>query len=361
MTNLELELNFKKTAKPFSRWRVFAFTFAIVFLLTIVQYLIPKNLNENFLNSNTSKNSILNNVYKRIENKTNIFKLNEPLSLVSSSFASSYDFDNSNAYVAIDYNTGNVLLEKNMSKKFSIASLTKLMTAVVSLDLAKPNDNILISKKASQEEPTTIGVVAGQKMTVKELLNAALLTSANDAAEALRDGINQKYGSNIFVDAMNKKAKFLKLNNTNFSNPQGFDNPNNYSSAEDLAILTHYALENYPLIRDIVKKDYQFIPATNNHKQFDLYNWNGLLDVYPGVEGVKIGNTDNAGYTSIVLSERNNKKVLVVLLGAPGIIKRDIWASEILDASFEKLSQLPSAQITENDLRQKYSTWKYWN
>lgn len=103
-----------------------------------------------------------------------------------------------------------------------------------------------------------------------------------------------------------------------------------------------------------------FYPQDDNHKQADLYNWNGLLGVYPGVKGVKIGNTEDAGYATTVLAEREGKKILVVLLGAPGVLQRDLWPSMLLDIGFEKLGLKPIG-ITEDQLRAKYSTWKYWN
>ena len=82
--------------------------------------------------------------------------------------------------------------------------------------------------------------------------------------------------------------------------------------------------------------------------------------MYPGVEGVKIGNTDQAGYTDIVLSDRGGKKVLVVMLGAPGVLQRDEWSSELLDAGFNKLGE-SSVNVTKEQLMAKYATWKYWN
>src|SRR5690606_3687251 len=96
------------------------------------------------------------------------------------------------------------------------------------------------------------------------------------------------------------------------------------------------------------------------HKQFDLYNWNGLLGVYPGASGVKIGNTGDAQKTTIVTAERNGKKLLVVVLGAPGVLERDMWAAELLDLGFEKQYGMAPINVTEEQLRAKYKTWKYW-
>lgn len=358
MRNFEVEVKLGKKS-TLTRWNIFWFTFILIFVLTIIQHFFKSPLS--IISPMPSSDQIFQKIIPKLDQKPTSYRLKEPTSFIQSTFASANDYDSIPAYTAVDTNSGDVIEEKNLSKPLPIASLTKIMTAIVALDLANPNEQITISKKASAEEPTRIGVVEGQKMTVQELLDAMLMTSANDAAQAVKDGINAKYGSDIFIKAMNEKARFLGLTNTNFTNPQGFDNPNNYSSVGDLAILTNYALNNYPLIANIVQKDYLFIPATSTHKQFDLYNWNGLLDVYPGTIGMKIGNTDDAGYTTIVVSQRQGKKITAVVLGAPGVLQRDTMASEILDNAFQKSSNIQPVNITESDLLTKYATWQYWN
>lgn len=298
-------------------------------------------------------------IQKKVTALPSSFTLHDTQNIIPSAHAASL-YDAASSYIAIDFNTGNVIEQKNQNKSVPIASLTKLMSAAVALDLMKPNEIITISSTAPNVIPTKIGVVAGQKLTLKELLEAMLMTSANDAAAAVKDGVNAKYHEDIFVRAMNEKAQSLGLTQTHFSNPQGFDG-NNYSSAHDLAILTQYVLTHYPLVDQIVKQDYVFIPATSQHKQYDLYNWNGLLGVYPGAFGVKIGNTDNAGYTTVVIAKRQDKTVLAVLLGAPGILERDLWTSSLLDSAFASAFQLPPAHITSAVLEAKYGTWHYWN
>lgn len=352
---MELELNLQ-SKKKLTRWHIYAFCFVLVFVFTIAGNLGFKGIN---LISPVPVIETFEEVKPKLEIIPNSFNLKTSQSIFESSYASGF-YDESNAYAAVDVETGEVLLEKNLEKELPIASLTKIMTAVVALDIVSPDELLTVTPKAASQIPTKIGVVEGQKMKVEELLNALLLTSANDAAEVLKDGINAKYGEEVFIKAMNHKASFLGLESTSFSNPQGFDSRNNYSSARDVAILTAYALKNYPLIEKIASKDYEFLPADKNHKQFDLYNWNGLLGVYPGASGVKIGNTGRAGYTTTVVSEREGKKVLVVLLGAPGVLERDLWASQILDKAFEKYDLEP-ASISEYELKQKYGTWKYWN
>ncbi|HVT01110.1 MAG TPA: serine hydrolase [Patescibacteria group bacterium] len=299
-------------------------------------------------------------VLPRLEKIRNNFNVKKKTSIIPKAYGAR-DYESAKAYGAIDFDTGNVIEEKNLDNTLPIASVTKIMTAVVALDLADKDYLITINSHDSKMIPTKIGVVPGQKMTLEELMNAMLLTSANDAAETIKDGINEKYNKDVFVEAMNEKAKFLGLNNSHFQNPQGFDSKYNYSTVRDLATLTHYALANYPLIASIVKKDYEFLPANDNHKQFDLYNWNGLIGVYPNTVGVKIGNTDEAGKTTIVVSERDGKKVISIVLGAPGILERDLWASQILDDAFSNLTGAKPINVTKLALENKYKEWKYWN
>lgn len=353
---MDLELNIVHK-KQIAGMSIFIYTLILVFSMTIFQRIFP-GFKINF--SNSQKIPAFNNVLPKLQKTPNDFKVKTVKQIFTPVFASS-SFNNASAYAVVDYDTGEIIESKNISEQLPVASLTKIMTAIVTLDLTKPDELITISKKSSKEKPTTIGVVPGQKMTVEELLNALLLTSANDAAQALKDGINEKYKGNIFEQAMNRKAQIIGLNESYFTNPQGYDFANNHSSAEDLAIITRYALNNYPLIRQIVAKEYQFYPATSLHKQFDLYNWNGLLGVYPGVTGMKIGNTDSAGYSIIAVSKRGEKKFIAVLLGAPGILERDLWTSQLLDFSFNKTLGLPPIALGVNDLRHKYSTWKFWN
>lgn len=341
-----------------ARWKVFAVSFGAAFLMAVLPHLgvsIPA-----LISPATRINDPFDAIRAKLEAVPVPFHLKNPTDLVPQ-VAAAGDYDQAKSYLVVDLGSGRVLDRKNDTEQLAVASLTKLMTAVVSLDLARPSDLFSISPDAAEISPTRIGVIPGQKMSLQQLLQASLMTSANDAAQVIEGGVDSEYGADIFIRAMNEKAKDLGLKNTHFSNPQGLDTPpGNYSSAADLAVLADYALQNYPVIAGIVKNDYQFLPADENHKQFDLYNWNGLLDVYPGTYGVKIGNTDQAGYTTIVASVRGGKNILVVLLGAGGVMERDLWASELLDLGF-KQEGIDPVNVTENQLRAKYATWRYWN
>jgi serine-type D-Ala-D-Ala carboxypeptidase (penicillin-binding protein 5/6) len=306
-----------------------------------------------------AKTDIFDSITPRLEAKPASFQLKQNRSLVTKAYAGA-DYEELPAYGVIDLDTGDVLMSKSLSDKHAIASITKLMTAVVALDLANPQELMSISEHAASIEPTKIGVVPGQQMTLSELLDAGLLTSANDAIEVIREGIDVKYGEAVFIRAMNEKARILGMNHSHFQNPQGFDHKEHYSSIEDLGLLTKYAITNYPMIADIVKKEYQFLPANDHHKQYDLYNWNGLLGVYPGASGVKIGNTDDAGRTTIVTATRGSRTLAVIVLGAPGILERDQYAADLLDEGFQQFGLTP-IQVTQAQLKEKYASWKYWN
>lgn len=344
----------------FGKIRTIRFMSFLLIILGIVVFSPSSQKNIISYPTRMANIDIWDTILQKLDAVPNTFTLHSPVSFVPTAQAAQ-GYENASSYIAVDASTGNIILEKNSTTSFPIASLTKIMSSIVALDLAKPQDELVVSQQAATVEPTTIGVVPGQHMTVDELLHGMLMTSANDAAQAMADGMNQKYNSDIFVKAMNAKATFLGLSQTHFVNPQGFDNAENFSSAHDLAILATYALSHYPEISQIASEDYIQLPATTLHKQFDLYNWNGLLDVYPGVTGVKIGNTDEAGYTTVVESSRSGHTILVVLLGAPGVLQRDMWTSQLLDDAFAKAFSLPAVGITASQLEAKYQTWHYWN
>lgn len=295
-------------------------------------------------------------VLPRLAVAHNNFHLSHAFSLIPKAEAEDTTLSAS-SYLLVDLDTGEVIAEKNSTQKLPIASLTKIMSAVVALDLAKKDDIYIVSDKASKVTPTRIGVVPQEEMKMQELLEAMLMTSANDAAQVLKEGVDGDYQAPIFIAAMNEKSQLLGLKNTHFSNPQGFDSPENYSSAEDLAILIQYALKNYPLLSETVQKDYGYLPQNNLHKQFDLPNWNGLINVYPDVIGVKIGNTDAAGMTTAVVSKRGGKRLLAVVLGAQDIFARDIQAATLLDIGYKKTLGLEAVNVTRAQLQQKYNSW----
>lgn len=299
---------------------------------------------------------ILEKIEPKLEMKMNDFKLKkEFIPLVSAGSA----YDRASAYGVIDLETGQVIASKNLSEKLPMASLTKVMTAIVALDLADSSEEFVVSKKASAQVPTKVMLRPGERYSLGDLLEHSLISSANDSTLTIKEGIDSKYGTEVFIKAMNLKAKLIGLKNTSFTNPAGLDSNNHYSSVEDLAVLSAYALKHYPAVANIVSKEYEDLTQGGYDNRFYLNNWNGLLGVYPGASGVKIGNTGKAGHTTIVFSEREGERILAILLGAPGVLERDLWTAELLDLGFSKVAGLEPIDVTEEQLREKYASWKY--
>lgn len=269
-------------------------------------------------------------------------------------------YEDASAYGVIDFDSGEVILSKNLSKRLPIASLTKIMTAVVALDLSSLDEVFTVSEYAEGQIPTKVMLKAGEKYSLRHLIASTLISSANDSAQVIKEGVDKKFGQDTFIPAMNAKAKFLGLKNTHFTNAQGFDNPDHFSTVEDLSLLAHYAMEQYPIISEIVRKEIEDLTNNNLDMRFYLQNWNGLLGLYPGIYGIKIGNTDDAGICTIVVSERAGKRIMAIILGAKTILQRDLWASELLDLGFNKVLNLKPINLTEADLKEKYATWKYF-
>ncbi len=241
----------------------------------------------------------------------------------------------SQAAFFVDTGTGEVLYQKNPHKKTSIASLNKIMTAIVALENRNLEDKYLISRAVTEVEPDEMILLPGEKLTLKELLEGVFLVSANDAAEAIAEGTTGE-GRGEFISLMNSKAVQLGMKNTLFLNPTGLeeDYGKQYSSAYDVSLMSRYLINKWPEIVNISSTEHVFIEATNEHQDYDMYSGINLLTTYPGVVGLKTGYTPEAGLTLVTLARKGNHEVLGVLLGATD--RRDD-AKALLDYSFSKL------------------------
>lgn len=240
------------------------------------------------------------------------------------------------AALSYDLATGKVLFDHNGTEKLPMASLTKVMTAIITLENLKPDEIVTIDKSSASIGENSMGLTAGEKLTVEQLLYGLFLNSGNDAAEALAHA--SPFGRKNFIFQMNKRAEDLGLSNTRFTNPSGLQGDGNqYSTAQDLLIITKHALEN-PTIAHIVKQPYHAIPYTPDHKAYELYNETNLLTTYPGVKGVKTGYTFEAGLCLISYLEYKGHKIIAVILNSPS--RRDEMI-QILDYSLQSLGVKP--------------------
>jgi serine-type D-Ala-D-Ala carboxypeptidase (penicillin-binding protein 5/6) len=199
----------------------------------------------------------------------------------------------------INSGSGRVIFSKNPHKRLAIASLVKVMTTLIALENKNINDLYVVSKRAADIEPDKMLLIAGERLTLEELLYGIFLVSANDAAEAISEGTVASRDE--FINLMNDKAKLLGMQDTHFVNPTGLDEEGatSYSSAYDLIILSKYLIKNYPEVVTISQTEHKFIPKTNTHQDYDLYSGINLLTTYPGVVGFKTGFTPEAGLTLI--------------------------------------------------------------
>jgi len=240
-------------------------------------------------------------------------------------------------YVLVyDLSTDKVVYEKNPRKKTPMASITKIMTAIIAME-----NHDGVEYQVAENDIVgfdSMGLEEGEILSKEELLYGLLLPSGNDAAEVLARNYPDG-GREGFLKAMNDKAKTLGLENTRFSNPSGLQGDGvQYTTAYDLLVITRYALENFSLFRDIVATPYYEIAATDNHKAYELYNSTNLLTTYPGVKGVKTGYTPEAGYCLITYLDYEGHKIIAVLLDSED---RKHEMKELLDYSLRKLVTEP--------------------
>ncbi len=212
-----------------------------------------------------------------------------------------------------ELNSGRVLYEYDAGKRMSPASLTKIMSALVILERGQLDDLVTISPNAARAHKTHLRVKAGQVFRLEDLLKAMLIMSANDACLAAVEHVGGDEAQ--FVTLMNDKAAALGLADTHFSNGCGFDNPDHYSTAEDLATLSVIALDQ-PIFRQLVREERAIITPISGHRAYVLHNTNRLLGRIPGVEGIKTGFTSKAGRCLIAKVSQNGSDLLLVILNS---------------------------------------------
>jgi D-alanyl-D-alanine carboxypeptidase (penicillin-binding protein 5/6) len=245
--------------------------------------------------------------------------------------------------VLIDVATGRILAEKQGDKRMRIASLTKIMTAIVALEEDNSQDIVTTPNSAYAKEGSTIYLKRGEKMKMEDMLYGLMLRSGNDAAVAIAEHV----GGSIegFAKLMNEKAEYIGMQSSHFTNPHGLDDSNDhYSTARDMAVLTAYALRN-PEFRKIVSAQVKNIPWEGEKWERKLVNKNKMLRLYQGADGVKTGYTKIAKRCLSSSATRNGQQLAVVVLNAP-----QDWDDSMkwLDYGFNKY---PRTEIIKSNQR----------
>jgi serine-type D-Ala-D-Ala carboxypeptidase (penicillin-binding protein 5/6) len=219
--------------------------------------------------------------------------------------------------ILVDIDTNQVLWSLTPHDQRAPASTAKMIASIVAMENFPPNQVVVVQPQATAvlSVETRMGLVPGERLTVRELLSGMLTVSANDAALAIPYGT---VGMPQYVAAMNEEVDALGLSDSHFTGPVGFpDDPRMVSSAYDLAAIATAAYRNYPLFRELTSSHDIYLPASPNHHEYKLHNINRLMDIYPAAIGTKSGFTDIAGPCLVSMAVRDNHHIVAVLLNAP--------------------------------------------
>jgi serine-type D-Ala-D-Ala carboxypeptidase (penicillin-binding protein 5/6) len=259
------------------------------------------------------------------------------------------------SWVLVDADTGIYLAGKNPDKRLPIASTTNVMTALVVLDRGVDLDEeVSVSDQAERfvgSVYSNVGLISGERLSVRELLQAALIPSGTDAVYALAEhlgGGGGKAGVENFVDEMNHKASEMGLKNTHFEDPAGLDSPEHYSSARDMAEIARAAMR-YPEFRDIVETEEATISTQD--REIELFTTNNLLYTYEPATGVKTGTSPEAGPSLIASAKEGDESYIAVLLDANGDQYRFSAAQKALEFGFADYER--EALISEGKVYEK--------
>ncbi len=237
------------------------------------------------------------------------------------------------AAAVIDLTSGVPLYQKSVNRRLKPASITKLMTALVSLDQYKLTDILTVNNLQLTPGEAKMGLKNGDSLTVENLLYGLLLPSGNDAAFVLAENRPD------FINLMNLRAAKLNMSHTHFANPDGTDEPNHYTTVSDLAILARAALNN-KLIARIVITNWTVVYDVSGLKRYPLQNVNQLLTNYWGTIGLKTGYTQEANQCLIAVVKRGDRTLISIVLGSTDRFGESIallnWGFENFKLTAEK-------------------------
>jgi D-alanyl-D-alanine carboxypeptidase (penicillin-binding protein 5/6) len=240
-----------------------------------------------------------------------------------------------------DAETGEILWQRNPDLRCYPASLTKIMTAILVLERGNLEDWVTVPKDAAFTGESSMALKEGERVQLRDLLNAILVRSANDACVAAAIHLAGPVGK--FVDWMNEKAEELGMANTHFTNPHGLHEPQHFTTARDLLTLTRYAFQN-PMFRKIVSQREIVIAPTNKSALRRYQNRNKLLEIYSGCDGVKTGYTVPAGKCLVASATRNGWQLLAIVLGSQDHF---VDCANLLDYGFNNFVRFTLAERGE--------------
>lgn len=246
---------------------------------------------------------------------------------------------NAKSAILIEASTGEIMWEKNAHEKLAPASMTKMMSmllVVESIDKGnlKWDQMITVSENASKMGGSQILLETGEQMSVEDLFKGVAVASGNDAVVALGEAIGGS--EEMFVKMMNDRAKELGLTETNFKNPHGLDEENHYSSAHDMAMIGKELVKHKKVLEYTgIYEDYL---RKGTSKEFWLVNTNKLVRFFKGVDGLKTGYTDTAGYCLTATIEKDGMRLISVVMGEPEATTRSSETTGLINYGFSMYS-----------------------
>lgn len=250
------------------------------------------------------------------------------------------------AVILLDMGSGQVLYSSRPNRQLPVASLTKVMTALLTIERSKPGEMVTVSEEAAPPPDlvgvSALGLQAGERISVENLLYALLLQSAGDAAAALAEHVSGSISS--FVRAMNTRAVELGASNTHFLSPSGLDD-RGYSTARDIAIIATAAFEGRLFTR-IVGTKFKELPGPPDGPDRYIQNRDVLLWLYPDSIGGKTGFTSKAGFCLMAVAGRGDRRSMAVLLGEPDEPFSD--AAGLLTWSFDAFERSTVIEVGES-------------
>ena len=255
------------------------------------------------------------------------------------------------AAVLIDSETGDILFEKDSSKKLGMASTTKIMTGILALENCRLDDIVTISRHASYTEGSSIYTKEGEKISVETLIYGLLLKSGNDAAAALAE--HMAGSEEAFADMMNEKAKKLGLKNTHFVNPHGLYDPDHYTTAYDMMLITKAAVQNKKLMSVAPEVKYTLHKNSVRAEDLEMSTGHRMMDkdtaqYYQGVIFGKTGYTNAARATLVTVAKKDDRNLIVVTLGHENRFKQYNDTKILLDYGFGSFYRFV---ISKDDLK----------
>ncbi|MDD3392821.1 MAG: D-alanyl-D-alanine carboxypeptidase [Bacilli bacterium] len=243
----------------------------------------------------------------------------------------------SKSAVLLEVSTGKIIFEKNSHEKLNPASMTKMMSMLLIIEAIENgqiswDEMVTVSENASSMGGSQILLETGEQMSVEDLFKGIAIASGNDAVVALAEKIAGT--EELFVQMMNDRAKELGLTDTNFKNPHGLDEANHYSSAYDMSMIAK-ELVKHEKVLEYTKIYEEYLRVESNNKVW-LVNTNKLVRYYDGVDGLKTGYTEEAGYCLTATAKKNNMRVIAVVMGEPDSKTRNSEVSSMLDYMYAR-------------------------